>query len=311
MTIAIAAFGPNAGQAVQRGVMAAEILTRGAIGGFAVISVLDAAGNHHQGTCQTGGVTALDGMAKLATAKCAAVISSGPDRPEPLSQFLAGESRVALVTGHRLPNRRGVEGLPVNVAALRRIRDGDDPAAAVQAQIRANPELDFGLAAVTWDGRVGFGNSRRVARRNDLGFASRTGNGRGFALLCNSIHAAPGISIGEAVGEIVWGCLSDTEASRFIAKLAGPVPVVPAREDRIELDDRNRVIRIGTAEPRVGSGDAMRTTVVYSRASVWRNDRNLGHCVSEVIARVADGQAVPESGCQSRFMVERANHDPA
>lgn len=312
MTIAIAAFGNGAGEAVRQGVLVAEILGRGSIGGFAVFSVLDEKGTHRQQCCQEGGIAAaVEGMLGLGSARCAAVISSGPFRPEPLSQFLSGQSGIGLVTGHRLPNRVGAGGRPVNVATLARIEAGHSPADAVGAELHGNPELDVGLLAVTWDGRIGFGNSRRVLRRSDLGLASRIESDRGFALLCNSIHAAPGVSIAGVVGNTVWGCLTGKEPPCFVAELADPVPLVPAPEDRIDLDGRNRVIRISTAEPRVGSGDVSPATVIYVRASVWRHGRQLGYCMSEVMARVADGRAVPDPACQHRFVVERASDDPA
>ena len=90
MTIGVAAAGAQAGAAVFDAVLGAELLGRGAIGGFVVFAVLDEQGRLQYRTTQRGGVTALDLPASWRDARVAAVISSGPDRPEPLTQFLAG-----------------------------------------------------------------------------------------------------------------------------------------------------------------------------------------------------------------------------
>jgi hypothetical protein len=48
----------------------------------------------------------------------AALMSSGPDRPEPLAQFVVADGRAGLVTGHRLPNAAAVSGRPLNAEIL-------------------------------------------------------------------------------------------------------------------------------------------------------------------------------------------------
>ncbi|MPT29156.1 MAG: hypothetical protein E2602_20150, partial [Achromobacter sp.] len=88
MTIGIAAYGSNAGAAVRAAALGAELLGHGAIGGFAVFAVLDEAGRVHHAACQRGGVTTLDLPPAWLRARHAALIESGPDRPEPLAQFL-------------------------------------------------------------------------------------------------------------------------------------------------------------------------------------------------------------------------------
>lgn len=309
MTIGIAAFGPNSEHAVRRGVAMAEFLGRGAIGGFAVLSVLDDRGEHRQVVCQDGGVDALAPLTS-GPALCAAIISSGPNRPEPLSQFLPGRAGVGLVTGHRLPNRIGAEGEPANASALRRMADGLSPAAAVRAELDANPELDFGLIAVSADGRIGFGDSKRVSRRTDLGVASQVEKDRGYALLCNSIYCLPGLSLAETVGGIVWSALTGTASAFFVAELAGAVPITPAAEDRIELDDRDRVVAIGTAEPRTIE-NSNRTAAIYLRVPVFRNGEAVGRTASELFARVEEGRAVADPTGRTQFAVERLSHVPA
>src|SRR6218665_1545674 len=119
MTIAIAASGSRAGAAVRDAVLGAELLGRGAIGGFAVLALLSGDGQLHHCMTQRGGASCLDmpdpslpppGMPQRGGASCrdmpdawlaaptAAAISSGPDRPEPLVQFLPGAAGIGLVT---------------------------------------------------------------------------------------------------------------------------------------------------------------------------------------------------------------------
>ncbi|MCD0502879.1 DUF6963 family protein, partial [Bordetella petrii] len=165
MTIGIAASGPRAGAAVRAALLGAELLGRGAIGGFAVYAVLDQDGVLHHCQTQRGGVGQLDMPSAWLDARVAAAISSGPDRPEPLAQFLPGANGVGLVTGHRLPNRAGRDGVPLNQAVLARLARGQEPRQAVDAVMTANPEVD------DQRGRPGPGCQavRTQAHRLDLG----------------------------------------------------------------------------------------------------------------------------------------------
>src|SRR6218665_3141534 len=101
MTIAIAASGSRAGAAVRDAVLGAELLGRGAIGGFAVLALLSGDGQLHHCMTQRGGASCLDMPDAWLPAPTAAAISSGPDRPEPLVQFLPGAARIGLGTGPR------------------------------------------------------------------------------------------------------------------------------------------------------------------------------------------------------------------
>ncbi|WP_051242044.1 DUF6963 family protein [Stappia stellulata] len=307
MTIGIAAYGQNAGRAVLDGLRATEVLGRGAIGGFAVFSILDRQGVHRQIACQRGGASQLQAADAFGDARCAAVISSGPDRPEPLSQFLVAGAGLGLVTGHRLPNRIDAAGVPSNASVLRRMARGETPSEAVQAAVGGDPEMDAGLIAVTLDGRIGFANTARVARRCDLIQASRADERRGYALLGNSIHFAVGCGGGTAIGDVVWSRLSGGPARTFLAELAHPVPVCRARTDRVEIDAAGRVTLIRRADPWWPEPAGL-TTVIYSRAPVWQDGRPVGVCASEVFARLAGDLATPSPEIQSRFAVERDPH---
>jgi len=60
MTVGIAASGPGAVASVLRSVTALETLASGAIGGFAVLAIMDASGDIHYACTQEGGCRALE-----------------------------------------------------------------------------------------------------------------------------------------------------------------------------------------------------------------------------------------------------------
>ncbi|MDO5603689.1 MAG: hypothetical protein Q4G25_00875 [Paracoccus sp. (in: a-proteobacteria)] len=295
MTIGIAAFGAQAGRAVAEGLLAAELLGRGAIRGFAVFSILDAEGRHHQRAVQDGGIAALTLPADWMQARHAAVISSGPNRPEPLSQFLPGADGVGLVTGHRLPNAPGRDGRALNLAALHDM-------AGLPALLAAHPEHDAGLIALSATGQITLGNTARVMRRGDLGQALRTGPGWGCGMLCNSIFHDPAHQLAAAVGAVTEAMLTGQPGTWRIARLAAPVPILPATADRLDLDETGRITAIHSANP-AACGDAARLTVVQDRTPVTRAGHPTGHAASELFARIRNGRAHPLPGLPDALMI--------
>ena len=196
MTIGIAAHGPNAGLAVVRALAAVEAVGRGAIGGFVSLVALTADGKVLRAATQEGGSGALlrNGArgipGAIGAATTAGLMSSGPDRPEPLSQFTPADAGVGLVTGHRMPNTIGVNGLNLNDEVLALMREGLGPEEAVGRVVAANPEVDAGIIALAPDGRLHAANTQHVARRGDAGQALRGSpeDGAVVAVLHNAIH---------------------------------------------------------------------------------------------------------------------------
>jgi hypothetical protein len=177
MTIGIAAFGRDAGRAVLSALAAVESVGRGAIGGFASFAAVTRSGDLKRAECQRDGSAALfsAGLSfmpvDLAEAPLACVMSSGPCRPEPLSQFTPADPRVGMVTGHRMPNTVGVNGVSLNAEVLERMRGGASPAEAVEEVIAANPDADAGIIAIAIDGRVHAADAPRLFKRKDRGNA--------------------------------------------------------------------------------------------------------------------------------------------
>jgi len=289
MTIGIAASGANAGESVRAGVLAAELLGRGAIGGFAVFAAMLHDGRVCHCVTQNGGVGKLAIPDEWLQATRAAAISSGPDRPEPLQQFLPGFDGIGLVTGHRLPNRAGIDGEPLNRAVLRRLANGEMPQHAVDAVLHANAQSDAGLIAIDAQGYIGWGNSQRVAARADLGSFARSAGDRNLAILHNSIYFMRDMA--EAVGSLAWRALSGEAGTYQLLSMPQAVALRQAQNDRIQLDSEGQIALIETAAAPV-SDISGRFTAAYLGAPVWQAGRLIGHTISELIGLVEDGCVV-------------------
>jgi len=287
MTIGVAAYGPGAGAAVRTAALAAELLGHGAIGGFAVFGILDADGRVRRAACQRGGVAALDLPADWLDARHAALIESGPDRPEPLAQFLPGADGVGLATGHRLPNRPGKDGTPLNLAVLHLMETGMPPADAVRQALQANPEVDAGLIALSAAGEIGWGNTPRVTRRPDQGQAWRDNGACRLAVLHNSIH--PCEPLANAMADLAWRALTGTAGAHRALALRAPVPITAAERDRVLVDGQGRILAIEQADPSLPACPR-RANAAYLGSEVWQDGRRIGHTVSELIVDMADGQ---------------------
>lgn len=303
MTIGVAASGPNAGAAVRAAVLGAELLGRGAIGGFAVFAMLDENGALHHCVTQRGGITELELPETWLRARIAAAISSGPDRPEPLVQFLPGASGVGLVAGHRLPNRPGIDGTPLNRAALALLANGLPPQQAVDTVLEHAPETDAGLIAIDALGNIGWANSARVARRTDLGSHYRDEASCRLALLHNSIESQ--VVLSDAIADLAWSQLSGQPSGMRFLTLSSPVALQQAKHDRVHIDAHGAIVALETADPDLPSING-RGTAIYLGAEVWQGGRAIGRVATELFAHIADGVARPRDHiAQSTILMKR------
>ncbi|ULR89745.1 DUF6963 family protein [Comamonas sp. B21-038] len=306
MTIGIVASGTDAGAAVLDALLAAELFGRGAIGGFAVFAYVDADGDVQYLTTQQGGVSALGLCDECWRAEAAAVISSGPNRPEPLTQFLPASPAVGFVTGHRLPNSMGAEGVPLNCSVLDEIAFGQDPQSAVDRVLQRAAELDAGLIAMDLRGRIGLRNSTRVSRRDDLGVFQCSESGRSLAFMFNSIYGVGDLTQG--IADIAWSRLLGMESRDVFVTLSRAVSLEPGSHDVVHINEHNEIERLETANPRLLDMNR-RTTVVYLSASVKRADVVLGKAVTELYLNVEAGTVVPSLQRAQNIFVMRTEHD--
>jgi len=297
VTIGVAAHGAAAGAAVLAALAAVEAVGVGEIRGFAVFAAIEADGRLLRAETQRGGHAALlaeldaGGLRARATASTvAAVISSGPDRPEPLAQFLPG-SAAGLVTGHRLPNTAGADGVPVNQAALRLLEAGAAPEEAVTRVIAANPEIDAGLIAVSLDG-VAAAETGRVLRRTERGAArlSLRGGAAAVAVLHNAIEPWEGLAAlaAGAARAVLEAALPPLPCARLLVGLV----LEPGVADALWLDAEGAATRIVSANPGHRTYRGWTSSAVYLGTPVWRDGVRLGIVVGEARCRLEQGRIV-------------------
>ena len=302
MTIGIAAFGPQAGLAVYKGLQIAERVGWGSIGGFACLAVIDATGELRYFQTQRGGsstlfvdgdLTGLSPPPTVSSARIAALMSSGPDRPEPLSQFVPGDPTVGLVTGHRLPNTPGADGRILNQDVLLRMKQGNTPQQAVDSVLDANLQADAGLIALDLAGNLYARNSDRVQQRPDLGHARREAGDLAVEVLHNAIHPAG------ALAALVADTTMETMLPQFhpdqwvevnagISVRLGPVSA-------LMVDDKMNAIEVITTDAGL-LRDYSNGAAIYIGSAVMQNGRQLGSTVTEPYVVLEQGRIVSLSG---------------
>ncbi len=314
MTIGIGAYGPNAGHAVYAGLAAAERIGRGAIGGFATYAVITADNRLLRHETQRGGSATLfiDGEStgmpppeEVAHATAAAVISSGPERPDPLAQFLAADAKGGLVTGHRLPNGLGVDGKPMNLAALAHLMTGRSAREAVDLVIDRNREADIGLIAVDRQGRAYARNSDRVQRRPDLGHARAEAAAASAVVevLHNAIRPHPALA--PAVAAIVLEAMVGAPQPAGWMTVEAGVPLVVGKENAVHCNASLVATRVETTDPVLGAGRHA-CAGIYLDSAVYRDGTLIGLTMFEPITTVEDGRITEMSGQKSMRMSFRA-----
>ncbi len=310
MTIGIGAAGPNAGLAVFRALVAAEAVGTGAIGGFAVFAALTANGRVFRAETQRGGSATLftegetTGTApppEIAAAQFAALMSSGPDRPVPLSQFLAA-SEAGLVTGHRLPNTPGPDGRPVNEAVLAAMAEGSSAEKALASVLDRDPEVDAGMIALGPGHGLAAANSRRVAVRPDLGSAQMAAGNAAVAVLHNAIR--PSAELAPLVAAVAFEVMAPPHVVAGHAIVRAGTPVACAETHRLTIGPDGVATLVETTDARIVNGRHA-CAAIYLGASVVRDGIPLGRTVMEPNVLVEDGRIQLLSG-QSEIRIPYA-----
>ncbi len=200
MTIGIAATGPWAGAGILAGLRAVEAVGQGGICGFVSLAVLTAEQKLLRAETQNGGTRTLfadQPPEEILKAPYAGLISSGPDRPTPLSQFVTALPGVGIVTGHRMPQARTGNARRLNALILEGMRSGASVQKAIDDVIAAHPGFDAGFVALSAQGEIGLGNMPSVLRLSDQGSATSRCNERNasVATIYNGIqpHKAIGL----------------------------------------------------------------------------------------------------------------------
>ncbi|MGD9537453.1 MAG: hypothetical protein AB7P52_16860 [Alphaproteobacteria bacterium] len=300
MTIALGASGPRAGLAVFRALQAAERVGTGSIGGFAAFAAISARGELMRHETQRGGAstlftagetTGVEPPDAVANAVVAGVIASGPDRPEPLAQFVPADARAGLVTGHRLPQSAGRDGRPLNLAALENLIKGMPADVAVRTVMEANPEADAGLLAVDLRGGVAAFNSVRVERRYDLGHARRESRAHGAVAeaLQNSIRPFP--SLAALAAEVALDVMVGEPRVAGSVLIEAGMTMELGLEALIETDAAGRAVRLVTTDALVLKGRHI-CAPIHRGSEVRRAGCSVGRSILEPLVELDDGVIV-------------------
>jgi hypothetical protein len=239
-----------------------------------------------------------DPPSHIAKAPFAAIISSGPDRPEPLSQFVAAETGVGLVTGHRFPNEPGENGIPLNSEILSRMKYGLTAQQAAEVVMDANPEADAGVIAIDSQGQVFSRNSDRVARRFDIGSgqAKDPASGAGVEVIYNSIH--PLSAVGTLVVEIAMEIMVPTHRSDNWITVTKDTPLELGEIDTVIVDKELVARKIITTDAHILKGRHS-CAAIYLNAAVMQGEQELGHILMEPYTVVDKGKIVSLNGQES------------
>lgn len=306
MTIGIAAFGPQAGLGVFMGLQVAERVGEGSIGGFAVYRVITSDGRLVTFKTQRGGSATLVTRGEatgglppedVQDARIAALISSGPDRPEPLERALPGDPQAGLVTGHRIPMAPTKRGTPLNLAVLELLRQGVPASQAVDMLMDEHPQIDAGIIAVDVKGDLGARNSRRVLGRSDVLEVRKEEPGTGckVAVFINEIHPKEAAVV--AAAKCMQVMVGERKPDMEVTVRCG-LKVFLGDEDLIEVDNEGVAVRITTTDPTILNGEQV-CVVPYLGASVYREGEFLGRIISEPLTVLRDGVIVDLVGQQS------------
>nr|WP_319384314.1 hypothetical protein [uncultured Roseibium sp.] len=224
----------------------------------------------------------------------AALISSGPNRPVPLAQFVAAKPGVGLVTGHRFPQMPADDGIPLNTHVLAAMERGQSPQMAIDAVIDRFPDHDAGFVAVSIDGTIAAGNMPAVLLRRDHGCAARTllNPPVSVATIHNAIH--PIRVLADMINDVVLEeMLRHPAADHWIIATQG-IRLTKGERAEIYIDHDDKAVRmvhpqaIRHADPvPFGLGDQVR---------IIRNGQFVGWLGYEPFMIVKDGVIMTMDG---------------
>ncbi len=319
MTIGIGVMGPKAGLAAFEALAMVERVGRGAIGGFVSFVAITADGELHRAETQRGGTSTLftDGERTgaqpppaIAEAPLAGLMSSGPDRPAPLSQFTPAAADAGIVTGHRLPNMPGADGMPLNQAVLTRMQTGEPARRAAATVLDENPEADAGIIALGIDGTSFVGNTAHIACRGDLGQAvlDEPSIGATIAVLHNAIH--PHRALADLAAATALDVMAPLDQLDFRIRVGAGTPLELGGENAVHVDQHGDAQRI-TVTQKSWLGSSRDGAVIDFAATVRQGGHLIGHTIAEPYCVVRKGRLISLSGRDQVTIGVRAIDDLA
>ena len=315
MTIGIAVSGPMAGLAAFMALRAVERVARGALGGFVSFVVLTDDGRALHADTQRGGTATLFTDAEstgvfpppsFATARLAALMSSGPNRPEPLLQFTPADPSVGIVTGHRLPNMPGAGGGPINIAVLERMKHGETPRQAVEAELVAHPRADAGLIALARDGTLFAADSELVQQRTDCGsfLGEDAAVGGRCAVLHNSIF--PVSPLAQLAAAVAFDTMAPVDGADFHVAVRAGTRLELGHEACLHLGTGDRATHISVRD-KVWMAGSHHGAALPHGSAVRRNGKLIGRVIFEPYCVAENGVLISLSGLEEAIISVRAD----
>lgn len=295
MTIGLAAAGPDAGRAILETLAEVEAFAQGAIGGFVSVAALTDGGEVCRAEIQRGGARTLQAQGptcSLLSAGRAVLMSSGPDRPTPLSHFTPALSGVGLATGHRFPNTPGIGGRPPNLDVLDLLAAGLAPGEACDRVMARNPAADAGLLVLGLDGRIGCSDSALVQGYPTRGGGVCNGAGWSAGVVHNAIE--PHRSLAALTLELMAMRLGSSTLPNHVLPLRAGI-VVRRSADRSRVSVRNgRVESIALASS--GPADGTWSAGIGPEALLIEAGKVIGITCSDPYLVVRDGLLISADG---------------
>jgi hypothetical protein len=262
---------------------------------------IGADGRLHRAEVQDGGVKALlAGLPfpeHLANAALAGLMSSGPNRPAPLSQFTPADADFGLVTGHRFPNSFGAHGRPLNLDVLDLMRDGLSPESALARVVAENPLADAGFIALSRRGELHSENTQAV---DDLGDAGR-GSGRsedflaGVDVLHNAIR--PSKSLAGLVVEVALTAMAPPLLPDIEVSFRAGVPIRIGEANAFLVNNGSQVEAVVTRDKRHALGTW--SFGLGYRTGVYQRGRLVGSALYEPFLIAENGRIASVDGQSS------------
>jgi len=292
MTIGIVASGRNAGLAIIRGLRAVELVGTGSIGGFVSFVAISKEKELLRANTQVGGTATLfpegEPPEKFASATIAALMSSGPNRPEPLSQFTPGEVDVGLVSGHRLPNAASANQVPINCSVLAALRAGVPIEEAIRSVLDVEPDADAGIVAVDNLGLISLGNSTLVERRQDIGSGMHHDpNGLSMGVIHNAIF--PHRPLANLAIETARYSVDPVDHSNGYLSASSGVPVLIAKKNLVFVDENKRLLKVEVEQHSLALPGLHHGAAIPFHTEVSLNGQIVGHTMHEPYCIIENG----------------------
>jgi hypothetical protein len=194
----------------------------------------------------------------------------------------------------------------LNLAVLERLKRGETPQQAVEAELAANPRADAGLIALARDGSLYAADSALVHQRGDRGsyLGEDAKTGARCAVLHNSIF--PAAPLAPLAAAIAFDAMAPADHADLHVTIAAGTPLVVGDENCLLLGAGGQVSQV-TVEDAVWLGGCHHGAALPHGAAVRRNGQLIGRVIFEPYCVVENGILLSLSGLDEAIIAVRAD----